>query len=78
MLEHMKNYKMLMSKISSWLRPKTSTSSEDSLFFVHIFCHKQTPYHFEEGDGWMAQNFFSGMFDIHLSLSRSGSYCKYL
>ncbi|EKM54189.1 uncharacterized protein PHACADRAFT_257858 [Phanerochaete carnosa HHB-10118-sp] len=60
MFEHMKNYKMLMSKVSSWLRPKTEPSGEDSLFFVHIFCHKMTPYHFEESDGWMAQNFFSG------------------
>lgn len=56
MFEHMKNYKMLMSKISSWLRPRSQ-----SLFFVHIFCHKTTPYYFEEGDGWMAQNFFSGI-----------------
>ncbi|GJE97731.1 SAM-dependent methyltransferase [Phanerochaete sordida] len=61
MFEHMKNYKMLMSKIASWLRPKSDASSgEDSLFFVHIFCHKTMPYHFEESDGWMAQNFFSG------------------
>lgn len=60
MFEHMKNYQMLMSKIASWLRPKKDGSAEDSLFFVHIFCHKTTPYHFEENDGWMAQNFFSG------------------
>lgn len=57
MFEHMKNYKLLMSKVSSWLRPN---SPDESLFFVHIFCHKTTPYHFEEGDGWMAQTFFSG------------------
>ncbi|KZT10760.1 S-adenosyl-L-methionine-dependent methyltransferase [Laetiporus sulphureus 93-53] len=55
MFEHMKNYKMLMAKVASWLRPNS-----DSLFFVHIFCHRTTPYHFEENDGWMAQNFFSG------------------
>lgn len=61
MFEHMKNYKMLMAKISSWLRPKTGSTSLDSLFFVHIFCHKTMPYHFKENDGWMAQNFFSGM-----------------
>lgn len=61
MFEHMKNYKLLMSKISSWLRPKPSPDADDeSLLFVHIFCHRTTPYHFEEGDGWMAQNFFSG------------------
>lgn len=60
MFEHMKNYKLLMAKISSWLRPNTSQSAEGPLFFAQIFCHKTTPYHFEEGDGWMAQNFFSG------------------
>ncbi|KIP11559.1 hypothetical protein PHLGIDRAFT_21522 [Phlebiopsis gigantea 11061_1 CR5-6] len=60
MFEHMKNYKTLMSKISSWLRPKIDSNSSDSLFFVHIFCHRTIPYHFEENDGWMAQNFFSG------------------
>lgn len=61
MFEHMKNYQLLMSKISSWLRPKpTQDADDESLFFVHIFCRKTSPYHFEEGDGWMAQNFFSG------------------
>ncbi|KAL0059031.1 hypothetical protein AAF712_014269 [Marasmius tenuissimus] len=54
MFEHMKNYQMLLRKVSTWLR------SNDSLLFIHIFCHKTTPYHFEEGDGWMAKNFFSG------------------
>ncbi|KAM5534536.1 hypothetical protein V8D89_006004 [Ganoderma adspersum] len=57
MFEHMKNYKALMSKVASWLR---AGGPEESLFFVHIFCHRTTPYHFEEGDGWMAQTFFSG------------------
>jgi hypothetical protein len=31
---------------------------------VHIFCHRTTPYHFEEGDGWMAQTFFSGAVSV--------------
>ncbi|KAH9935704.1 uncharacterized protein B0H18DRAFT_1207255 [Fomitopsis serialis] len=53
MFEHMKNYKMLLSKIASWLRP-------DGLLFVHIFCHRSMPYHFAEDDGWMATHFFSG------------------
>ncbi|KAI0374167.1 S-adenosyl-L-methionine-dependent methyltransferase [Pilatotrama ljubarskyi] len=57
MFEHVKNYKLLMAKVASWLR---ANGPEDSLFFVDIFCHKTTPYHFEEGDGWMAQMFFSG------------------
>ena len=56
----MKNYKLLLSKISSWLKPKKATTDEDALLFIHIFCHRNTPYHFEQGDGWMAQMFFSG------------------
>ena len=58
MFEHMKNYKSLMAKVASWLRP--TSGSEESLFFVHIFCHRTTPYHFVESDGWMAQTFFTG------------------
>ena len=39
MFEHMKNYKMLMSKVASWLRLKSdSRSFDESLFFCHIFC----------------------------------------
>ncbi|KZT66345.1 S-adenosyl-L-methionine-dependent methyltransferase [Daedalea quercina L-15889] len=53
MFEHMKNYKALLRKVSSWLRP-------DGLLFVHIFCHRTTPYHFASDDGWMATHFFSG------------------
>lgn len=53
MFEHMKNYKMLLQRIASWLRP-------DGLLFVHIFCHRTTPYHFASDDGWMATHFFSG------------------
>ncbi|KZT40542.1 S-adenosyl-L-methionine-dependent methyltransferase [Sistotremastrum suecicum HHB10207 ss-3] len=60
MFEHMKNYEALFRKISTWLRPDSPASRHQSLLFVHIFCHKDTPYHFEEGDGWMAQTFFSG------------------
>ena len=64
MFEHMKNYKALMAKVASWLRPD---GPEDALFFVHIFCHRTTPYHFEEGDGWMARTFFSGSCFTRLS-----------
>lgn len=74
MFEHMKNYKALMSKVTSWLRPE---GPEESLFFVHIFCHRTTPYHFEEGDGWMAQTFFSGLYccmrvQVHIELTAPG------
>ena len=53
MFEHMKAYPQLFSKISAWLSP-------GGILFIHIFCHKDTPYHFEENDGWMSQTFFSG------------------
>lgn len=54
----MKNYEVLLRKISTWLRPWSD--ERESYLFVHIFCHRTTPYHFEEGDGWMAKTFFSG------------------
>lgn len=60
MFEHMKNYKALFRKVSTWLRPAKEGNDDPALLFVHIFCHKFTPYHFTEDDGWMAQNFFSG------------------
>ncbi|TFY74001.1 hypothetical protein EWM64_g10012, partial [Hericium alpestre] len=73
MFEHMKNYELLLRKISTWLRPSkqvsqpngdsTAVPEEDAdpaLLFVHIFCHKTMPYDFADSDGWMAQTFFSG------------------
>ncbi|KAK3378168.1 methyltransferase [Podospora didyma] len=51
MLEHMKNYDLLMAKIAGALKP-------DGKFYIHIFGHKDTPYHFEEG--WMTTHFFTG------------------
>ncbi|MCE9502068.1 MAG: cyclopropane-fatty-acyl-phospholipid synthase family protein [Leptospira sp.] len=55
MLEHMKNYEKLFSRISAFLKPK-------GLFFVHIFCHRKYAYHFEVKDStdWMAKYFFTG------------------
>ena len=75
MFEHMKNYEALFKKISGWLRPADPTKDQDEggLLFIQIFCHHDTPYHFEEDDGWMAQNFFSGgtmpSFDLFASPS---------
>jgi cyclopropane-fatty-acyl-phospholipid synthase len=44
MFEHMRNYKMLLCKVASWLKP-------DGRLFVHIFCHKEYAYLFEvEGE----------------------------
>jgi len=27
---------------------------------VHLFCHRDTPYDFADGDGWMTTHFFTG------------------
>ncbi|MCJ1285144.1 hypothetical protein MMC26_004482 [Xylographa opegraphella] len=51
LFEHMKNYELLMAKISRALVP-------GGKLFVHIFAHKTTPYDFEEG--WMSTHFFTG------------------
>lgn len=47
----MKNYELLMAKISRSLKPSGK-------LFVHIFSHRTSPYDFE--DGWMSTHFFSG------------------
>ena len=60
MFEHMKNYEHLLKKVSNWLKPMAKTTDRArSLVFIHIFCHKNTPYHFDD-DGWMAETFFAG------------------
>ncbi len=51
LFEHMKNYAVLMRKISSTLKP-------GGKLFVHIFAHKDSPYDFESG--WMSTHFFTG------------------
>jgi len=55
MFEHMRNWKKLLKKIDSWLKP-------DGRLFVHIFSHREFAYPFEtDGDhNWMGQHFFSG------------------
>jgi len=47
----MKNYELLMKKISRWIKP-------GGKLFVHIFTHKDVPGHYQ--NGWMTDNFFSG------------------
>lgn len=55
MFEHVRNYKNLLAKISSWLK-------DDGKLFVHIFTHRTTAYKFEVKDSsdWMSKYFFSG------------------
>ena len=55
MFEHMRNYRELLRRIGSWLRP-------EGRLFVHIFCHKQFayPYEVEGSDNWMGRHFFTG------------------
>ncbi len=55
MFEHMRNYAELFRRISDWLAP-------DGRFFMHIFCHRTTPYEYiDKGpNDWMSRHFFSG------------------
>ncbi|MBB2151740.1 SAM-dependent methyltransferase [Pedobacter gandavensis] len=55
MFEHMRNYQLLMSKISSFLKA-------DGRLFVHIFSHERLAYKFEVKDetDWMSKYFFTG------------------
>ncbi|KAJ8311749.1 hypothetical protein KUTeg_011104 [Tegillarca granosa] len=54
---HMKNYSILMQRVSSWLKPS-------GLLFIQILCHCLYPYAFDTKPGsdteWMAKNFFTG------------------
>ena len=55
MFEHMRNYKELLARISSWLK-------DNGKLFFHIFVHDSYAYPFadERDDDWMARHFFSG------------------
>jgi cyclopropane-fatty-acyl-phospholipid synthase len=55
MMEHMKNYQLLLEKVSKFLK-------DDGLLFVHIFTHARATYHFETqgADNWMGRHFFTG------------------
>ena len=55
MFEHMRNYRRLFARLARWL-------VSDGLFFLHIFCHRNSPYEFLDRDAsdWMSRYFFSG------------------
>ncbi len=55
MFEHMRNYAVLFSRVADWLTPQGKA-------FVHIFCHRDTPYLFDSAgtSDWMGRNFFTG------------------
>ena len=55
MFEHMRNWRALFARVHDWLLP-------GGRFFMHVFCHRSTPYAFEDrGPGdWMGRQFFSG------------------
>lgn len=55
MLEHVRNYEAVMSRIAAWLRP-------EGKLFVHIFAHRTLMYPFETAgaDNWMGRHFFTG------------------
>lgn len=55
MFEHMRNWKVLLNRIASWLTP-------DGALLVHVFCHSRFAYLFETGGprNWMGRHFFTG------------------
>ena len=62
MFEHMRNWRELLRRIASWLRP-------DGKAFIHIFSHRTLPYLFEST--WAAERFFTaGLMPSHDLLPR--------
>jgi cyclopropane-fatty-acyl-phospholipid synthase len=55
MFEHMRNWEILLARISGWLEP-------GGKMFMHIFTHSRFayPYEVRNADDWMAQHFFTG------------------
>jgi cyclopropane-fatty-acyl-phospholipid synthase len=55
MFEHMRNWPELFARVARWLSP-------DGRFFLHVFCHREAVYPFEDRDrgDWMARHFFTG------------------
>jgi len=55
MFEHMSNWRELLGRVRSWLKP-------EGRLFMHVFSHVRVPYWFdhENGADWIAQHFFTG------------------
>ena len=55
MFEHMRNWPALVQRIADSLVP-------GGKFFMHVFCHREVPYLYEDEDAsdWMSRYFFSG------------------
>jgi cyclopropane-fatty-acyl-phospholipid synthase len=55
MFEHMANWRALLTRARSWLKP-------DGCAFIHVFTHAHAPYRFlrDNEDDWIARHFFSG------------------
>jgi len=55
MFEHLRNWPQMFGRVARWLKP-------GGQFFMHVFCHRDTPYLFEDQgeDDWMSRHFFSG------------------
>jgi cyclopropane-fatty-acyl-phospholipid synthase len=55
MFEHMRNWQTLLRRIASWLTP-------EGKLFLHVFCHREYAYLFEDGgeSDWMSRHFFTG------------------
>jgi cyclopropane-fatty-acyl-phospholipid synthase len=55
MFEHMRNWPLLLERISRWMKPRAR-------LFIHLFTHRKFAYPFEihGDDNWMGRHFFSG------------------
>ena len=55
MFEHVRNHERLLQRIAGWLKP-------GGMLFVHMFCHRQLAYLFEDrgASDWITRHFFIG------------------
>ena len=55
MFEHMRNWRALFGRVNDWLQP-------GGRFFMHVFCHRSTPYAFMDNgpSDWLGRHFFAG------------------